>query len=77
MLVSGQNVNCPSKYNINFTVIFCQKNVSSFCKVAFVKATHIFFSQNISIYAIFHDQSYNDMLTNNIVSFEQLGPVHE
>ena len=32
-----------------------------------------FFSKNISIYAIFNDQSFNDMLTNNIVSFEQLG----
>ena len=44
--------------------------------VAFVnaKATHIFFSKNISIYAIFNDQSFNDMLTNNIVSFKQLGP---
>ena len=39
------------------------------------KATHIFFSQNISIYAIFNDQSFNDTLTNNIISFEQLGPV--
>ena len=38
------------------------------------KATHIFFSKNIRIYAIFNDQSFNDMLTNNIVSFEQLGP---
>ena len=33
-----------------------------------------FFQQNISIYAIFNDQSFNDMLTNDIVSFEQLGP---
>ena len=32
-----------------------------------------FFSKNISVYAIFNDQS-NDMLTNNIISFEQLGP---
>ena len=38
------------------------------------KATHIFFSKNISIYAIFNDQSLNDTLTNDIVSFEQLGP---
>ena len=43
--------------------------MSSFCK-----ATHIFFRKNISIYALFNDQSFNDMLTNNIVSFEQLGP---
>ena len=34
-----------------------------------------FFSKNISIYAIFNDQSFNNTLTNNIVSFEQLGPV--
>ena len=33
-----------------------------------------FFSKNISIYAIFNDQSFNNMLTNNIISFEQLGP---
>ena len=32
------------------------------------------FSRNISIYAIFNDQSFNDMLTSDIVSFEQLGP---
>ena len=39
------------------------------------KATHIFFSKNSSIYAIFNDQSFSDNLTNDIVSFEQLGPV--
>ena len=38
------------------------------------KATHNFFSKIISVYAIFNDQSFNNMLTNNIVSFEQLGP---
>ena len=27
------------------------------------------------VYAIFTDQSFNDTLTNDIVSFEQLGPV--
>ena len=36
------------------------------------EASH-FFSKNISIYAIFNDQSFNNTLTNNIVSFEQLG----
>ena len=29
-----------------------------------------FFSKNISVYAIFNDQGFNDMLTNNILSFE-------
>ena len=33
-----------------------------------------FFSKNITIYAICNDQSFNDTLTNNIFSFEQLGP---
>ena len=33
-----------------------------------------FFSKNISVYAIFNDQSFNLTWTNNIVSFEQLGP---
>ena len=42
--------------------------------VAFAKASHIFFSKNISVYAIFNDQSFNDTLTNDIVSSEQLGP---
>ena len=35
-----------------------------------------FFSKNISVYAIFNDQCFNDTLTNDIVSFEQLGPAH-
>ena len=41
------------------------------------KATQIFYGKNISIYAIFNDQSFNDTLTNDIVSFEQLGPVFQ
>ena len=37
------------------------------------KATHIF-SKNISVSAVFNDQNFNDTLSNDIVSFEQLGP---
>ena len=33
-----------------------------------------FFSKNISAYAVFNNQSFNDSLTNDIISFEQLGP---
>ena len=33
-----------------------------------------FFSKNNSVYVVFNDQSFNDMLTIDIVSFEQLGP---
>ena len=36
-------------------------------------ASYFFFSTNITLYAIFNDQSFNDTLTNDIVSFEQLG----
>ena len=59
------------KYNTKFIGIFAEKNVSSFCKC---KSYSHFFSKNISIYAIFSNQSFNDTLTNDIVSFEQLGP---
>ena len=57
--------------------IFAEKMFVAFANA---KATHIFFSKNNnsennnSIYAIFNDQSFNSMLTNDIVSFEQLGP---
>ena len=40
---------------------------------ATAKATHILFSKNISVYVIFNDQNFNDALTNDIFSFEQLG----
>ena len=45
--------------------------MSSFCKC---KSYSHFFSKNISVYAIFKDQSFNDTLTNDIVNFVQLGP---
>ena len=35
---------------------------------------HTFFSKNNSVYAVFNYQSFNDMLTKDMVSFEQLGP---
>ena len=33
-----------------------------------------FYTKNISVYAIFNDQSFNGTLTEDFVSFEQLGP---
>ena len=40
------------------------------------KATHIFQQKyKHTVYAIFNDQSFNDTLTNDIISFKQLGPV--
>ena len=45
--------------------------MSSFCKC---KSYSHFFSKNISLYAILiNDQRFNDTLTNDIVSFEQMG----
>ena len=38
------------------------------------KLLTFFFSKNIRVYAIFNDQSFNELLTNDIASFEQLGP---
>ena len=55
---------------ISNSQVFLQKNVSSFCKC---KSYSHFFSKNISIYVIFNDQSFNDTLTYDIVSFKLLG----
>ena len=45
----------------NSYVFLLKKNVSSSAKI-------------LAYYAIFNDQNFNNMLTNDIVSFEQLGP---
>ena len=42
--------------------------MSSFCTA---KATHIFSAKNFSVSL---DQNFNELLTNDIVSSEQLGP---
>ena len=55
----------------NSQVFLLKKNVSSFCTC---KSYSHFFSKNIRVYAIFNDQSFMDALTNDIISFEQLGP---
>ena len=57
---------------ISNSQVFLLKNVSSFCKC---KSYSHFFSKNISVYAIFNDRSFNDTLTKDIVTFEQLGPI--
>ena len=59
----------------NIMIFFAEKNVSSFCNA---KATHIFSAKNFSIYwniRVSLDLNFNESLTNDIVSFEQLGPV--
>ena len=69
LLVVKMLIVLVSKYLIHSD--FCWKNVSSFCKC---KSYSHFFSKNISIYVIFNDQNFNNMLTNDVISFEQLGP---
>ena len=59
---------------ISDSQVFLLKNVGIFCKC---KSYLHFFSRNISVYAIFNDQSLNAMLTYGIVSFEEVGPVLE
>ena len=59
-----------SIYNI---LVFFAKNVSSFCTA---KATHIFFSKKFQHICISLDVNFNESLTNDVVSFEQLGPAH-
>ena len=45
--------------------------MSSFC---IAKATHIFFSKKFQHICVSFDVNFNESLTNDIVSFEQLGP---
>ena len=71
VIVKGHFVNCFSGFNIHYSDIFAEKNVSSFCTA---DATHIFSAKNFSIFG-YHDVNFNESLTNDIVSFEQLGPV--
>ena len=54
----------------NSRVFLLKKNISSYCK----SCSHSF-SKSICVYAIFNDRSFNDTLTNDIICFEQLGPV--
>ena len=56
----------------NLQVFFAEKK-KMWVAFATAKATHILFSKNISVYVIFNDQNFNDALTNDIFSFEQLG----
>ena len=54
---------------ISNSQVFLLKNVTSFCK------SH-FFSKNVSVYAIFDDQSFNDMLTNDIISLNNWAQIY-
>ena len=55
----------------NILIVFAEKNVSSFCTA---KATHIFFRKRFQHICVSLDVNFNESLTNDVVSFEQLGP---
>ena len=55
----------------NILIFFCWKNVSSFC---IAEATHIFSAKNFSIFCVSLEVNFNESLTNDVVSFERLGP---
>ena len=57
-----------SIYNI---LIFLPKNVSSFLQQ---KLLTFLFSKTIQHICVALDVNFNESLTNNVVSFEQLGP---
>ena len=55
----------------NILIFFAEKNVSSFCTL---QKLLTFFSKKVQHICISLDVNFNDSLTNDIVSFEQLGP---
>ena len=69
-LVTGHFVNCFGGFNIQYSDIFCWKNVSSFCTA---KSYSHFFSKTFQHICVSLDVNFNESLTNDIVSFEQLG----
>ena len=60
-LVKGHFVNCFSGFNIQYSDIFSEKLLTFFSK----KFQHICVSLDVN---------FNNLLTNDVVSFEQLGP---
>ena len=55
----------------NILIFFAEKNVSSFC---ITKATNIFSAKKLQHICVSLNVNFNESLTNDVVSFEQLGP---
>ena len=55
----------------NILIFFAEK-----MWVAFAKATHIFFSKKFQHICVSLDLNFNESLTNDVVSFERLGPYY-
>ena len=56
-------MNYFSRFNTQYSDIFCT-----------AKATHIFSAKNFKHICVSLDLNFNESLTNDIISFEQLGP---
>ena len=56
LLIKGHFLNCFSRFNTQYSDIFCWKNVSSFCTA---KATHIFFSKKCQHIYVSLDVNFN------------------
>ena len=67
--VISLTVLADSIYNIQ--IFFAEKNVSSFCTA---KSYSHFFSKKFQHICVSLDVNFNESLTNDVVSFEQLGP---
>ena len=66
-LVKGHFVNCFSRFNIQYSYIFLLKKCE--CK----SYSH-FFNKKFQHICVSLDVNFNESLTNDIVSFEQLRP---
>ena len=71
-LVKGHFVNCFSGFNIVYFDIFCWKIVSAL--LLHCKSYSHFFSKKFQHICVSLNVNFNKSLTNDIVSFEQLGP---
>ena len=58
----------------NSQVFLLKKNVSSFCNFCKCKSDTHFSAKILAYMPYLAVQSFNDTLTNDIVSFEQVGP---
>ena len=69
--VISLTVLADSIYNI--LIFLAEKKVSSFCTS---KATHIFFSKKFQHICVSLNVNFNESITKDVISFEQLGPEH-
>ena len=67
---TNKQINCFSGFNIQYSDIFCWKNVSSFCSYSyfFSKSYSHFFSKKFQHICVSLNVNFNKSLTNNVVT---------